>query len=447
MNILFFALKRKILSFFTNAESAVKLVLNIAYILLIVFYGAMIGFMMDLMEKSDEIKIEVSQVKSYVLLGYGLMMVLFEFLPSYKNRSSIIPKIYAVSAAKRWLVNIIYDFFKPTNLAFLGSLILIDVVSKTYTSFDLLRSLLFFFNVYLFLYLLKTFIEEKHRLKFVKWLWAILIIAFLAILTKFDLDATPVLIGLITALIFQVLCSVLLEKNITELSNNRFSYNFVTNSAIPAIYWAFIKKPKSRTGYFAQLILKVGFTLFTTATPVFKSVFFGDFIWLLYVAPLTLFTYMANNAWGFFSAIWLNAVIGNSNSATKKYFQILTIPLLIDCVLTFIILLVYHKLDLNLSLFYFSAVLLLLANGLVFTHYKPLAIDSGLSFTEMKTKVNSWSILLSMLIVVILSVFKNYIWVMLPIFLISIILFYYIQKEIKQKRFLQYSIFGVLRGE
>lgn len=171
MEILVFALKRKILSFFKNAESTFKLILNIVYIAFVVFYGAMIGFMLDLIEESDETKIDIKLVKNYILFAYGIMMVLFEFFPAYKNRSRVIPKIYAVNATKRWLVNIIYDFFKPTNLAFVGSLILIDVVSKVYTPFDLLKSLLFFFNTYLFLYLLKTFIEENHRLKNVKWIW------------------------------------------------------------------------------------------------------------------------------------------------------------------------------------------------------------------------------------------------------------------------------------
>lgn len=445
MEILVFALKRKILSFFRNAESTFKLILNIVYIAFVVFYGAMIGFMIDLIEESDETKIDIKLVKNYILFAYGIMMVLFEFFPAYKNRSRVIPKIYAVSATKRWLVNIIYDFIKPTNLAFVGSLILIDVVSKVYTSLDLLKSLLFFFNTYLFLYLFKTFIEENHRLKSIKWLWLAFIVAFVLVLIKFD--SLWVLAFFALGFLFQAFCSILLEKNIVGTSANRFSYNFITNSAVPAIYWAFIKNPKSRSGYFTQLTLKTAFTIFTTTNPMFKGIFFGEFVWLLYISPLVIFNYMANNVWGFFPTIWLNTAVNKSTSTFEKYLQILAIPILIDCILTLIILLFFHKLDLNLILFYFSTTILLLTNGLLFTYYKPLVIDSGVSFTEMKSKVSGWSILLSMTIVIVLSALKNFIWVLFPVLIIAIILFYYIQKEIRQKHHLRYTIFSVLRGE
>ena len=65
----------------------------------------------------------------------------------------------------------------------------------------------------------------------------------------------------------------------------------------------------------------------------------------------------------------------------------------------------------------------------------------------MKSKVSGWSILLSMIIVIVLSALKNFIWVLFPVLIIAIILFYYIQKEIRQKHHLRYAIFSVLRGE
>lgn len=445
MKILLFVLKRNFLSFFKNAESTVKLVLNCLYILLFLINGIGLGYLFDMIDEDGESKITVEELSFYVLMTYGFWLVLLEFLPVYRSRSQIVSRIYPTNSTKRWLINFVNDFFKPTTIAIFGSFVLMNFISKTYKDSDLLRAILFLLNITLCMYILKTFVETSQKTKIFLVIWLLLIASFLYLVLNYDFKSKLILGFLVAGIVTQTLISISLEKSTTGFSTQKFSYNILANSFVPAIFFAFFKNPKSRSAFVLQLIFKVTFVVIMSKMKFMNNQFFSSFLIAFYISPLILFTYITNNIWGFFPEIWLTTLTTKPSEVLKNYFRLICIPLVIDFLVTFMILVIFGKMDLSISIFYVSSLLLLSSTGIVISSLRPLAIDTGISFTEMKSKTSGIGIFVSMLLVLVLTTFKVFIWSSILGLLLSSITFYLVIKNFKSKLMNQYHIFETLQ--
>jgi type II secretory pathway component PulF len=64
----------------------------------------------------------------------------------------------------------------------------------------------------------------------------------------------------------------------------------------------------------------------------------------------------------------------------------------------------------------------------------------------MKPKVYGWSSLISLMLVSFAILFKDYFWISMLIIAISGIIFYFLHKEFRADKKLNYEIFDTLKG-
>ena len=140
-------------------------------------------------------------------------------------------------------------------------------------------------------------------------------------------------------------------------------------------------------GLFLKVVL-----LFSTGQPFMQSSPMFEFLNKAYVAPLILFTYVANNIWGFFPALWVNSTLGKQSDTYRIYFQLIAMPLILDLIITLSVMLYLGNLDAELLTFYALSTVSLVVNGLVFSLYKAFYVQSSFNFGQMKNNVNGWSI-------------------------------------------------------
>ncbi len=438
--ILLFTIKRQLLSGFKTTESKLGLLSQLFFIVSLVLTGFGVGFGLDHVPAEF-----VTVFKIGLLLTYSSSLVMLAFFPDYRDRPRIVSKIHPILSIKRWLLNISYDFFDAMTIGTFATFIIVDICSKTYTTLDLALSILFLMNVKVAVYILKTIIEEVHAVSFLKWIWVVLLAGFIAILVFDKLASWPSLLALIFTFATQILLSISFEKHYIGLSGSKNSSSFLNNTGLPAIYLTFLKSSKSRKGYLTGLVIKVLLLVVIINFDTGKIVS-SSFILVLYLAPTTIFSYFGNNLWGFYSEIWASTIISKPADTVKRFFQLMALPLVIDFVLVLLILLIGGKLAQPIIVFYFTATAMLLLNGYIFSHQKPIVVAEGISFSQMKPKVNGWSSFLSLFLVSFAYLFRDYFWISITLIVITGLIFYSIYKEFRADKKLNYEIFDAIKG-
>jgi hypothetical protein len=441
LKILFFTIKRQFLSNFKNAESKLGLLSQLFFIVSLVLTGFGVGFGLD--KAPTEL---ISGFKIGLLLAYSSSLAMLAFVPDYKSRPRIVSKIHPIPAFKRWLVNITYDFFDAMTIGTFLTFIIVDITSKNFTSIELTFFILFLMNVKIAVYILKTIIEEIHAISYLKWLWVALLVAFIAVLVVTGLDSTISLLATLLTFILQIVLSITFEKHYIGISASKFTFNFLNETSLPAVYLAFLKSSKTRKGYLTGLVAKAIFLIFAANFDFSNRGISTGFFLVLYMTPTTIFSYFGNNVWGFYPEIWYSSVVTKPADTIKRYFQLMSFPLMIDFVMTFMILLFAQKLTFALTVFYFTATAMLIVNGYIFSHQKPVSVGEGLSFSQMKPKVYGWSSFISLFLVAFAILFKDYFWISMLIIAISGIIFYFLHKEFRADKKLNYDIFDILKG-
>ena len=392
--ILLFALRRRFVGYVTNTRSAIILVLRVLYVLILLINAAMIGWLIDVLATSDTMHIESHQFIRSISAGFCGLWALVEFFPTYTQRSSLISGAFPVSFTNRWGLNLAYDATTATTVGTVMALCLIDTLSKTYTHIHLANSLLLLGNTFVFVQLVKAFVESTHRNRFLLIITWLMLTGVVVALMMYQLPDSGLLTGgLGFCLLSQFILLAYADRSITESINSSiFRSNLSLFRQLSPVYAAFLNNPKSRSAFGLGILLKIGF-LSCTGLPFMKSFPMSTFFEMSYVAPLILFTYVANNTWGFYPALWVNSTLGKRSNSYRIYFQLLALPILLDLIATIGVMLYLGKVDAELLTFYALSTIALSINGLIFSLYKAFYVQSSFNFGQMKNNVNAWSIL------------------------------------------------------
>lgn len=247
-----------------------------------------------------------------------IIYFLYSFFPSFSDRAKLPNPLWPITVVKRIIINLYYNFFSIQNLIVL----LFSVISWVYLKFSILLISHLILN-----YLIGFLIVYNSRIA----------------LSKINLTCISLL--LINIVILWILCQVVFFYNSALLfayvsyilfqfyllfifeTNDLFGYNFFTNqvSAIQkkfGIYYIIFSNSNSLKSFLSYVIIKIIFIYLTLKSniPVFG---------VLGLSPLLLFTYFANNIWGFFKSI-LVSHFSNFQLILRSFFKILIIPIVVD---------------------------------------------------------------------------------------------------------------------
>ena len=390
--ILLFALRQRFVGYVRNAESVISLVLRILYVVILLVYAALIGWLVDVSAASGTLHVSAPELIRYVSVGFCGLWALMEFFPTYAQRSRLISGVFPVRFTERWRLNLLYDTATVSTIGTFIAFCLIDALSKTYTHAHLANSLLLFGNTVVYVQLVKAFIEATHRNRLLLLsAWAVLTGTVVA-LTVHQLPSDYLLMsGLGLCLLSQLTVLFHADGLVVEATNiSLFTGNLSLFRQLSPVYAAFLNNPKSRSAFLFGLALKALFLLFAGMSQ-FGQIPMNAFLETVYVAPLILFTYVANNLWGFFPALWVNSTLGKRADTYRIYFQLIALPIVLDLLVTLGVMLYLGKVDAQLLTFYALSTIALSVNGLIFSLRKAFYVQSGLNFGQMKNNVNGWS--------------------------------------------------------
>ena len=397
--ILLFALRQRFAGYVRNAESVIGLVLRVLYVLILLIYAAVLGWLLDVFAASDTRSMSTDEVIRLVSAGFCGLWALLEFFPAYTQRSRLISGVFPVSFMERWRTNLLYDMVTATTLGTVVAFCLINALSKTYTHAHLTNSLLLFGNTVVFVQLIKAFVEATHRNRLLLLSAWVVLTSIVVALVSYQLPDDYLLMGgLGLCLLGQLAALFYADRSVVEAVNSPlFMGNLSLFRQLSPVYAAFLNNPKSRSAFLFGLALKALFLSFAGMSK-FGQFPMNAFLETVYVAPLILFTYVANNIWGFFPALWVNSTLGKRSESYRTYFQLIALPIGLDLLVTLSVMLYLDKLDAELLIFYTLSSVALTINGLVFSLYKAFYVQSSLNFGQMKNNVNGWSMLTAALL-------------------------------------------------
>lgn len=398
--LLLFALRQRFTGYVSNVESAVSLLMRILYIAVLLVNAAMVGWLIDVLAESDTSALTTDELIHFISIGFCSFWVFIEFFPTYTHRSRLIPPVFPVRFVERWSINLVYDTVTATTIGLIVGFCLIDALSRTYNPIHLTNSLLLFANTIICTQIAKAFIESTHHKRFILLaLWTALV-SVIILLVSYQLpDGLSLAGGLSLSLLSLVALLAYTDRAVIEATNSYVSIsNFSLFKRLSPVHNAFLNNSKSRNAFGLGLILKTGFLLFP-GNPFMSASPIGNALLMLYVSPAILFTYVANNTWGFFPALWINSTLGKRSDIYRIFFQLIGLPIVLDLISTTIVVFYTDKADVHLLLFYVLSALALGINGFIFSQYKAFYVHNSLNFGQMKNNVNGWSILTTAIVI------------------------------------------------
>lgn len=399
--ILFFALRRRFVGSFRNAESILGLILRLVFMAALALSAGATGWLIDLAATSDKMGVNPNNL---ILISNGVVCgqwVWTEFFPTYTPRSTLFSKTFPIPYRSQWIGTLLYDAFTVSVVGSGLLFVILNASSKTYTNAHLVSSLLLLGNAVVFVQLLKAFLESTHRRQAVFLLsWGMLsgLMGFFAWHWRFD--PTGLLLVLSIALASQSILLYGVDR--AALARTESTVLLVKTNYLSPVYTAFINNAQARKAFVFGILMKVLFLLFSgkMLNSDFSS---ADFLLLLYVSPMILFNYVANNGWGFFPALWINGSLGSRSEMYLIYFQLFIIPVLIDLIVTISVLAFLNLLSGHLLSFYLISTACFSLNGLLFSQYKAFRVHNSLSFGQVKSNVSGWSIFINFLLLIGIS--------------------------------------------
>ncbi|GAB3927389.1 hypothetical protein GCM10028804_32460 [Larkinella terrae] len=399
------------------------MVLQIVYLVTLALGAGVAGWLIDVAATNDRVGINpvhlILTVNGFVCGTWAFM----EFFPAYQQRSKLVSSAFPIRFRELWLANVFYDIF---TVSFVGTVIpyfILNVFSNTYTNLHLVCSLLLLGNVMVFVQLVKAFLESAHRkqvLFLISWLLLSLTIGFLV--WHWRLQNTTLSGALTLGLVSQCTLLYFVDRATEEQKDTMSSVLRI--SILSPVYTAFINNAKARKAFAFGVLMKAIFLSLTGKT-LTSEFLMTNLVFMLYVSPLILFTYVANNSWGFFPALWINRALGKRSEIYRMYLQLIALPLLIDLIVTIGVLIFLRRLNLEFALFYLIITLLLILNGLIFSLYKAFFVHNSLNFGQVKNNVNGWSILSAFILIILTALaLKTVVTTLLLCFGLSAVVWY-----------------------
>lgn len=412
-------IKLKIRAAIRQNKQAGTLLLNLLLLLMVLSYGWGLAKLLSLsyIEGAAELSsLQLIQAVSGMIFILGMLRMIF---PGYQALQSIFPKYYPVSSILQYIISILSDFLKP-YFFFLSIFLLTTSVFSNHFSFQFLFSgiilmLLAQFSRRIIQYMIDFRLQGKAY--FIAGTSILLLIV-----AVFFLIRKPEYLAIlsIATLMLAITLGYYLEKSIIRSIHRQRAVKRMDG-------WIFIKllvfHPYARLPLLIAFVLKIAFLIADIL--VFRSEgehLLGDTLVLWAIgSPMILFSYIFNNSWGYWKNLWLNLEIrsGGFKTLVLYQFRLMSLPLLIDLIITLPVLLSYWGDTQLVLLYYSSASILLIGFSILWSVYTPIRIRQ--SFQRKATSQLGTMVSIFCLMGLTLIGLNDWFYILVPVFLIAAI--------------------------
>jgi len=408
----------KIKSGFLDLKNPLKLFLFLMLALTSVLYGWLLALFSQQVLMGDVGELTINLLFNYILLIIFIITLLRMIFPTYKPQQALFPLSYPLSRWHGYLFSVINGFFTPYFFYLLLFLVSGSVFLGEYNIVFLAAGSLVLVSSQLFTRLIQYFIDFRLKKKAFLVLVLVAILAtglYLLSITLVDFGSWPGI--LVVALL--LVSGYFLEINQLEPKKHEHNGGLKKNSGV---YLKLItNNPKVRGPLLVAMVGKVlffGVDIFLMETKE-EHLMNGELFYWIVASPLIIYTYVFNNTWGFWKAIWLNIEIrtGDAKQLLWQHLRLMSLPLIADICITLPLLYISWGEAGFILTFYFTSAFFLIAMSFFWSVFTPRQINATF---QMKGSTSPVSVLISMAGVLLLTTLRvnNWFYLIVPLYVI-----------------------------
>lgn len=410
-----------------------KILLSLLLTFTAFIYGRFYGEISNYIASGKTDFLTAEKFTTLTIIAISALTLMRMVFPSYNPLIQFFPKYYPLSKAEIYFSSFLSDFLKPYFFY-----LLIFILSGSYY----VENARFLFLVNGSLALISSHLvrrgfqymvdfQTKKSFRLFHGMGALAIVCFIFTLstnsTYWALQIISISLVLFIVGFFQE--SSILSRRVGEIKSK--------SSKVSISFKLLLNNKKVRLPLLVALFLKscilVGdFFLFKTNGTHFLD---GQVVFWLFASPLILFTYVYNNAWGFWKNLWVNMElkVGDYRAMTSQMFRLMLLPIGIDILITLPILLFSWTDYEFILLFYFTSAAYLIMLSFLWSLILPRKI---ISTFQMKGSTSPWSVAASMGGVMLLTAIKvnHWFYFLIPLFLIIGGIGYWLSIDLYRKK-------------
>ena len=391
MDLIIFSCRARFASFFRQKKLQRVLLLSLG----IVGSALYAWFFSLLLTKAHlgGINPDVQKVLQYANLLLLTIIVLRGFFPAYIPKVNLIPRIYPVRMLQKFWTELVVELVSPFYFILVNFLFLLFLMSPEYTFLHLLQSILVMLTAHVTLRSLQVFVERRMRWLSMNFASAVVLAGgFVALQVQAPMftasDEWLYMIVHLASLGSLVVANYFVELSAAEPKLREVNYS---NDARRSLGWRLFKNHKLAKQMILFGLVFKGFFLAVDAFSSYKTgthLFDENMILWFFVGPMIIYSYVFNNAWGFYKNLWLSIERTSTNYTDflKASLLPLRVPLLMDTALTVLYVTLFnHDNVMFIVAMYIASVLLLTPFGIIVSIISPKAIKGGLFSFEAKS--------------------------------------------------------------
>ena len=404
--------------YFRELKNPWKILLTLVLLFTAWLYGRTYGEISNRLSSGELDFLTPEKLYKLTITAVALFTIIRLIFPGYNPMTRMFPKYYPLSKLERYLSSLINDFYKPFFLYMILFILSGSYYVQNFKLSFLLGALLAMISAHLVRRSIQYMIDftTKVSMRFIHVL-ALLAIAYYVFI--FFSPKSEFLIQFGSIIIILLVIGFMQESAIQIRKETEVETESRLSNISLKLLWnnKKVRLPLLVAFAFKIVILLGNFFLFKIKG---IQLFEKQIILWLFASPLIIFTYVFHNVWGFWKDLWLTMElrIGTYKPMTRQIFQLISIPLAIDLLITVPILLIPGKDVGFILLFYFTTSVYLLFQSFLWSLITPRKIGSSF---QIRGSVSPWSIIASMVGILLLAAVKDSQWFyfLIPVFLIT----------------------------
>lgn len=438
MKLAIFILGMRIRAYF-KAANWKTLLLHAGFSLVGIFYVLIVSLLLDASKESKS-SIKTATILSSLSLTVFVLPFILKFFPSFTPKKMLLSKHYPISNLGITVLDlIVFNFLRPVVLITTFCLLVLYFINSSFNCESALYTILYAFTGFLFAENMITSISWNRLLMI---LVSIIVVVPLMYL-NFEKNDMLLFGSLIATILLQVIIQFrlyILPAAETDAEKSIVTKKAATNTKF-LLQKISLRKPAFRTTMLQAFIIKIMILFFIIP---FKTnelfTYTGNPVFIFAFVPIFPFTYIFNNAWGYFRSLTINIVAagGGIRALARVYIKLLLAYLIIDLLLAMTAILIFDSLNFTLILAYFVCTLFSISIGLTGSLYKYFEVKKAMSITNFKPNTSPLINILTMLPA------GFYIFLHKDTVLLTIILFFFLFLGVMLIIFLRRNEAGIL---
>lgn len=396
MKLARFILGMRIRAYF-KATNWKTLLLHTGFSLVGIFYVLIVSLLLDA-SKEAKSSITTATILSSLNLTVFFLPFILKFFPSFTPKKMFLSKHYPISNIGITVLDlIVFNFLRPVVLVTIFCVLVLYFMNSSFNCESAMYTILYAFTGFLFAENLITSISWN-RVPMI--LVSIIVVVPLMYL---NFEKNTILFGcLIVTILLQVIIQFRLY--ILQAADIDVEESIATKESVTSAKFLLqkisLRKSTFRTTMFQAFIIKILILFFIIP---FKTnelfTYTGNPVFIFAFVPLFPFTYIFNNAWGYFRALTFNIVAagGGISVLAKIYIKLLLTYLIIDLLLAMVAVLIFDSLNFTLILIYIACTLFSISIGLAGSFYKYFETKKAMSITSFKPNTSPLINIMTML--------------------------------------------------